>query len=119
MQDFLRVSNFLQVPSDVSFTTALSLYEITTQVQRDFFESDSLRRSISYKIRGTIFNYYKIQKMYYFDFMKKEDIFIATGEKAFIDSIYLYSFGKYKMDFSAIDLERLDKKGEGDFGGLS
>lgn len=109
-EDFLKLSNFLQVPSYVSFTTALSFYEITTQLQRNFFESASVKRSIRYNIKGTVFNYYKMQKKYFFDFIKKGEIFIATKEKAFIDSLYLYSFGKYKMDFSAIDITRLDKK---------
>jgi predicted transcriptional regulator of viral defense system len=109
-EDFLKLSNFLQVPSYVSFTTALSFYEATTQVQRNFFESASIKRSIRYNIKGTVFNYYKIQEKYYFDFIKKGEIFIATSEKAFMDSVYLYSFGKYKMDFSAVDIAKLDKK---------
>ncbi|NWF76214.1 MAG: hypothetical protein HXY53_06520 [Nitrospirae bacterium] len=109
-EDFLKLSNLLQVPSYVSFTTALSFYEITTQLQRNFFESVSVKRSIRLNINGTVFNYYKIQKKYFFSFMKERNIFIATKEKAFIDSVYLYSFGKYKMDFSAIDIARLDKK---------
>jgi predicted transcriptional regulator of viral defense system len=108
--DLLRISNLLQVPSYVSFTTALSFYEVTTQVQRDFFECASLRRTIRYNIKGTTFNYYKIQKKCYFDFIKRGDIFIATQEKAFIDSVYLYSFGRYKLDFGAIEFERLNKE---------
>lgn len=108
-EDFLRISNLLQVPSYISFITALSVYEVTTQVQRDFFESASLRRSVSFKKEGVIFNYCKLKRQYYFDFEKKDDIFIATMEKAFLDSVYLYSFGKYKIDFSSLDLDRLDK----------
>lgn len=108
-EDFLRISNFLQVPSYISFMSALAFYEVTTQVQRDFFESASLKRSVRFDIRGVAFNFYKLKKKYYFDFIKKDDIFIATKEKAFIDSVYLYSFGKYKIDFSSLDLDKLDK----------
>jgi len=108
-EDFLKISNFLQVPSYISFLTALSLYEVTTQVQRDYFEGASLRRSVRFNIMGVTFNFYKLKKEYYFDFIKKGDIFIATREKAFIDSVYLYSFGKYKIDFSSLDLDKLDK----------
>lgn len=107
--DFLRISNFLQVPSYISFMTALSYYEVTTQIQRDFFESASLRRSRRFDVKGAAFNFYKLKKQYYFDFIKKENIFIATKEKAFVDSAYLYSFGKYKPDFSSLDLGKLDK----------
>jgi predicted transcriptional regulator of viral defense system len=107
--DFLKIANLLQVPSYISFMTALSWYEITTQVQRDFFESASLKRSIRFDIRGTAFNFCKLQKKYYFDFVKEDDIFIATKEKAFVDSVYLFSFGKYRIDFNSLDLDKLDK----------
>lgn len=106
---FLKISNFLQVPSYISFMNALSIYEITTQVQRNFFESASLKRTLKLKTNGVQFSFYKLKKEYYFDFIKKNDIFIATKEKAFIDSVYLYSFGKYKVDFSSLSLDKLDK----------
>ena len=109
-EDFYRISNVLQVPSYVSFMSALSFYEITTQVQRNFFENAALKRSVRFDIKGTAFNFYKLKKEYYFDFIRDKDIFIATKEKAFIDSIYLYSFGKYKIDLSSLDLDKLDKK---------
>lgn len=109
-QDYsLKIANILQVPSYISFMTALALYDITTQVQRDFFESASLKRSRKFEIGKKEFNFYKLKKLYYFDFIKKDDIFIATKEKAFVDSVYLYSFGKYKIDFSSLDLDKLDK----------
>lgn len=108
-EDYLKISNLLQVPSYISFMTALSFYEITTQVQRDYFESVSVKRSVRFNINGITFNFYKLKKQYYFDFIKKGDIFIATKEKAFIDAVYLYSFGKYRLDFSSLDLDKLDK----------
>lgn len=36
-EEFFKLANFLQVPSYISFMTALSFYEITTQVQGHFF----------------------------------------------------------------------------------
>ena len=108
-EDFFKVSNFLQVPSYISFMTALSFYEITTQAQRGFFESASLKRTRKFEIEGTTFNFYKLKKQYYFDFNRQESVFIASKEKAFVDSVYLYSFGKYKIDFSSIDFNKLDK----------
>jgi predicted transcriptional regulator of viral defense system len=106
---FLKISNLLQVPSYISLITALSYYEITTQVQQNYFENISLKRTKRYDIKGSLFNYYKIQKKYYSDFIKTNGIFIATKEKAFTDAVYLYSFGKYKIDLSSIDLNKLDK----------
>lgn len=108
-EDFLRVSNYLQVPSYISLMTALSVYEITTQVQRNYFESVSLKRSLQFEAKGATCKFYKIKKQFYFDFVKKDSFFIATKEKAFVDSVYLYSFGKYRFDFDSLDLAKLDK----------
>ena len=108
-EERFKIANFLQVPSYISFMTALSLYEVTTQVQRDFYESASLKRSVKFDTKGTVFNYYKMKKDYYFDFIKRDEVFIATPEKAFVDMIYLYSFGKYAVDFASLDMEKLDK----------
>ncbi len=108
-EDFLRAANLILVPSYVSFMTALSFYELTTQVQKDFFENASLRRSLKTTVNHATFNYSKLNPKYYFDFIKQGDIFIATPEKAFIDIVYLNSFGKYRIDFSTIEVEKLDK----------
>lgn len=108
--DFLVIANFLQVPSYSSLSTALSLYEVTTQVQRNVFENISVKRSVTFKTGGAVFRYYKIKKKYYSGFSKKGPFFIAAKEKAFVDAIYLHSFGKYSIDFDAIDLRKLDMK---------
>lgn len=107
-KDFFRISNFLQVPSYISLMTALSYYEVTTQVQQKFFENVSLKRSKQIEIKGVEFHFYKLKKQYYFDFIKQDNMFIASREKALMDAIYLYSFGKYKMDFSSIDFDKFD-----------
>ncbi len=108
LQDFFRLSNILQVPSYISLMTALSFYEVTTQVQRDIFESVCVKRSERFEIEGITFNFYKLKRELYFDFLKKDNFFIATKEKAFLDACYLYSFGKYAFDIDAIDLKKLD-----------
>jgi predicted transcriptional regulator of viral defense system len=108
LEEFFKISNFLQVPSYISLMNALSYYEITTQMQKDFFESASLRRSKRLSLDGVIFNYYKLKREYYFGFQKTKEIFIALPEKAFLDSIYLYSLGKYKFDLSSLDLSKLN-----------
>lgn len=109
-EEFLKIANLLQVPSYISFLTALSRYGLSTQVQQGFFESASLKRSLRADIKGVAFNYYKLKERYYFDFTKKDGIFMASKEKAFLDAAYLCSFGKYKIDFSAIDIGKLDIK---------
>lgn len=109
-EELFRVSNFLQVPSYISFMTALSYYGITTQVQNNFFENVSLKRTKKISVDRRAFYFYKINKKLYFSFIKKGDFFIATKEKAFMDTVYLFSFGKYKMDFSSLDIGKLDIK---------
>jgi predicted transcriptional regulator of viral defense system len=110
VKDLFIIANHLQVPSYISFMTALNIYEITTQVQNNFFESACLKRSGKFDIEGRTFNYYKLSKTYYNGFGKDGDFFIASKEKAFVDCLYLYSFGKYRFDVDSIDFEKLDKK---------
>ncbi|OGS22166.1 MAG: hypothetical protein A3J83_03680 [Elusimicrobia bacterium RIFOXYA2_FULL_40_6] len=107
-EKLFKTANILQVPSYISLNTALSYYGVTTQVQRDYFESISLKRQTEREIAGKTFNYYKIAGTFYTDFVKQNDIFIASKEKAFIDAVYLYSFGKYRIDFNALDYKKLD-----------
>lgn len=108
--EFFRLANLIQVPSYISLMSGLAFYGVTTQVQRSFFESISLKRSARYQPGGAVFNFYKIKPDYYSGFVKQDGFFIATPEKAFLDAVYLYSAGKYKIDFSSLDLSKLDKK---------
>jgi predicted transcriptional regulator of viral defense system len=108
-QELYQIANMLQVPSYISLMSALSYYEVTSQMQQGFIESVALKRTITYNVREVVFKYYKLQKKYYGDFVKQGSIFIATKEKAFLDAMYLYSFGKYKIDLSSLDLSKLDR----------
>lgn len=109
-EEIFKIANIIEVPSYISLKSALIYYEITTQIQRSAFESISLKRTVKMNIDETIFNYYKINPKYYKNFIRKDDFFIATKEKSFLDALYLYSFGKYKFDISSIDFEKLDFK---------
>lgn len=104
-----QIANLIQVPSYISFMSALSYYEITTQTQQNFYESAALTRSQQTIINSQIFIYYKLKKQFFFDFVKRDNFFIATKEKAFIDAIYLYSFGKYRLDLASLNINKLDK----------
>ncbi len=90
--------------------TALSFYGITTQVQRDWYDNISVKRSIRFDTQGVVFHYYKFKTAYYFGFVRRRDLFIATKEKAFVDTAHLCAFGKYSMDWHACNLEMLDKR---------
>lgn len=59
---------------------------------------------------GDNFQFLQNKKELYFDFIKEQDFFIATKEKAFLDAVYLYSFGKYAFDLDSIDISKLETK---------
>jgi len=108
LEDRFILANLLQVPSYISLMTALSYYEITTQLQRDFIESVGYYRTKLVEVKESSFNYSKINKKLYFGFSKHKGFFIATPEKAFLDAAYLMSLKKYNFDFSSIDFGKLN-----------
>ncbi|MEA1927362.1 MAG: hypothetical protein U9N73_04090 [Candidatus Auribacterota bacterium] len=109
-EEFYQISNFLQVPSYLSFMTALFFYGVTTQVPKSYYENASIRRSKEINVDGVSFNFRKIKSEYFFGFEKKNNFFIATPEKALIDSLYLYSLGRYSLDLAALDIGKLDQE---------
>lgn len=104
------LANLGQVPSYISLMTALAYYEISTQVQRNYFESIAVKRTKEITIADTVFRYVRIAGDLYFGFKKEKDFFIARPEKAFLDAIYLTSYGRYAIDFAALDKTRLDNE---------
>ncbi|MFA5280252.1 MAG: hypothetical protein WC345_08185 [Smithellaceae bacterium] len=107
-QDLFKIANVLQVPSYISLMTALAYYDVTTQAQNNYQESVCLKRSVAYNVREAVFSYVKLQNRFYGDFIKKDGVFIATKEKAFLDAAYLFSFGKYKFDVDSLDMKKLE-----------
>ena len=109
-EDKFLLANIGQVPSYISLMTALDYYEITTQVQRDFFESMAVKRSKEIHVDGTVFRYVKIGLELYSDFKKEKDFFIASPEKALLDAFYLMSYGRYRFDLSSLDAAKFNEK---------
>ncbi len=104
------IANLGQVPSYISLMSALDYYEITTQIQRNFFESVAIKRTKETQVDGSVFRYVKVNSALYFGFNKEKDFFIATPEKALVDAFYLMSYGRYALDISALSAEKLDRK---------
>ncbi|MDD5439031.1 MAG: type IV toxin-antitoxin system AbiEi family antitoxin domain-containing protein [Candidatus Omnitrophica bacterium] len=103
-----EIANILETPSYISLTTALTLYNVTTQVQRNFYESISIKRTKDITIEGRVFQFRKIRKDLYGGFVKKERYFIATPEKALVDALYLTTLGRYRLDVAALDVAKFD-----------
>ena len=109
-EDKFRLANLGQSPSYISLMTALAYYEITTQVQQNFFESVAIRRTKEIQVNGSVFKYSKINESLFFEFKKENGIFIAGPEKALLDAFYLMSYGRYTIDISALNTDKLDRK---------
>lgn len=108
-RDFLVLANFIQVPSYISLMTALSFHGITTQVQRDWHESVSVKRSITYVAEGHEFHYHKLKKELYCGFEKVEGVFMARPEKALVDACHLASHGWYpRLDRESLNSDHLN-----------
>jgi hypothetical protein len=89
--------------------TALDYHEITTQIQRGLIESVAVKRTKEISFNGSVFRYTKVSRDLYFGFIRQQDFFIATPEKAFLDAMYLMSFGRYALDLTAIDSDKLNR----------
>ena len=107
-QEFFTIANYLQVPSYISCTTALVYHGLTTQAPRGWYESVALKRSIRYDIRDAAFSYFKLKKDCYFGFTKIGSFFVAEKEKAYLDACHLCAHGRYSLDWSALDMGKLD-----------
>ncbi len=112
---FMQIANRLQVPSYLSLTTALAYHQITTQVQRQWWESISTRRSTVVQAGGATFVYHKLQGDLYFGFTRQDGIFIAEPEKAILDAAYFEVLGHGAIDWDAIDRGKIDKERYADY----
>ncbi|MGD9335566.1 MAG: hypothetical protein PVJ50_11340 [Desulfobacterales bacterium] len=109
-EDKFRLANLGQVPSYISLMTALDYFEITTQMQRNFFESVAVKRSKEININSCVFRYVKLAPDLYHAFKKEKGFFIANPEKALLDAFYLMSYGRYNFDLSSVDAEKFDRR---------
>lgn len=109
-KEFFLIANYLQVPSYISFTSALAHHGVSTQILKNWYESAALKRTIQYDGGGATFSYFRLKKEYYFGFSKVGSFFIASKEKAFLDACHLAANGRYSPDWSALDRDRLDRE---------
>lgn len=107
--ELYALANWLQVPSYLSFQTALAYHEATTQIQRDFIESAAVKRSKTVEVGKSVYRYIKIDRRLYFGFTKTDGFFMARPEKALLDALYLTSLSRYRLDTSALDLQKFSR----------
>ena len=110
VENRFEAANLLQVPSYVSLTTALEYYGNTTQIQRNYIECISIKRTLLKEIKEVTFRYSKLSEKLYFAFKKRDGFYIALPEKALLDSVYLTSLGRYSLDIPAISLTGINQE---------
>ena len=76
-EDKFLLANTGQVPSYISLMTALDYYEITTQVQREFFESVAVKRSKEIQLAGATFRYVKVAPGLYHEFKTEKNFYYS------------------------------------------
>ena len=107
--EFFQLANYMQVPSYISFATALSYYNIYTQQLRGVIESAALKRSKIFNVNEIGFRFILVKTIFYTGFVTENNFFIAAPEKALADTVYLSSLGKYNLDFNAVDFGKISK----------
>jgi predicted transcriptional regulator of viral defense system len=107
-EESFRAAAILQTPSYVSFTTALSFHEISTQQQLNFVESAALKRTKRIEVEELTFTFTRLKEEFYGGFERRDDYFIALPEKALADAVYLHAMGRYTFDFHAVLFRKVD-----------
>ena len=108
VEERLILANRIQIPSYISLSTAMTYYELTSQVYKNVVESIAVKRSVEYKVKDIHFRYYVVKQDYYTQYERTSGLFIATPEKALGDIIYLCALGRYAFDFNAVEWDRVD-----------
>lgn len=108
LNEKLRIANRIQVPSYISFSTAINYYELTDQMYRGWIESVARQRSINYSVKELTYVFRLMKADYYQGYTLRDGIFIAIPEKALADIVYYTSIGRYAFDFSAVSWDRVD-----------
>lgn len=104
------IANTLYQPSYLSFESALSRYGILSQVPYTLTFATT-KKSLRKKLGDVSVEYRKLKRELFFGYEKVESLFIATPEKALLDTLYLVSFGKFSIGLDQLDLKEISTKG--------
>mgnify|MGYP001100250404 CR=1 FL=1 len=104
-----KLANEIYFPSYISFEYALYLWGILSQLPYTITFATTLKTK-SVNLMNTKIEYRKIQKKLFFGYLLRDNIYLAWPEKALLDTFYLASLGKLKINFSNIDYSKINKK---------
>lgn len=99
--DLYEISSQIVFPSYVSLFAAFQYYSITDQIVTTF-SVISLKRHRSITLGGNTIEFRSVQKEKFFGYSRVQNIYMASVEKAIVDSLYLNlpSFSYVKEAFS-------------------
>ena len=106
LSDFEK-ANLILSPSYISLESALNYYGVLPQFTYSI-TSVTTQKSKRFEIGGKEYEYTKISRNFYSDFVKKDNFLIATPEKALIDLIYLASKKLRKVELTDLDMSIID-----------
>ncbi len=101
------IANTMYQPSYLSFESALSRYGVLSQIPFSISFATT-KKSLRRKLADVSIEYRKIQLPLFFGYEKQGALYIATPEKAFLDTLYLVSFGKLIIDLKQLDLKEIN-----------
>lgn len=104
-----KIANQIYFPSYLSFETALAKYGILSQIPY-ILTFATLKKTKKLKIENFEIEYRKIKESLFFAFNLQKGIYIAKPEKALLDTFYLASLGKLKINFKTLDYKKIQKK---------
>ena len=100
-------ANMLYQPSYLSFESALSRYGILSQVPYALTFATT-KKTLSKKMDGVAVEYRMLKKSLFFGFERSGLLFIATPEKALLDTLYFASFGKLIVKIDQFDVKEIN-----------
>ena len=100
------VANSLYDPSYLSFESALARYGLLSQVPYTLTFATT-RKTFKVKSAELAIEYRRIQPALFFGYVKANSLFVATPEKAFLDTVYFASFGKAAVPLEDLDVRKL------------
>ncbi len=103
------IANAIYMPSYLSFETALSRHGILSQIPYSMTFATTCKTSTK-KLGETEVEYRHIQPVLFFGYEKTDSLFIATPEKALMDTIYFISFGKSPNILKNASIGEIDRK---------
>lgn len=103
-----KMATQIYQPSYISFESALSRYGVISQVpyRLSLATTNKPKKII---LNGDEVEYRKIKKDLLFGFDLIDGVYVAAAEKALLDTLYMLSKGKLKIDLYAINIKAFNK----------